>query len=113
MTVYKEYIKGGEILIAPSLKYEDQYVLKCCECEEYHSLLESFLSHCLSHYGLEPKKERVCPETGPLQLLYADEEDADAVVIYDFSRATGFEQETEPDECNEAGDNVVRFEINL
>lgn len=50
MTNYLDYIRGGEFLIAPSLDYKDQYILKCCECEEYYDQLETLFSHCIGHY---------------------------------------------------------------
>lgn len=49
MTDYLEYTKGGYILIAPSVDYKHQYILKCFMCDDYYGDFEPFLSHCFSH----------------------------------------------------------------
>lgn len=40
-----EYYHCGEIIVAFSPNYKDQYFMKCIECDEYFSSLEDFISH--------------------------------------------------------------------
>lgn len=57
MPSYSDYIKGGEVLIAPTLDYKEQFILKCQECEYYYEQLDSFVSHCLGHFQAETNEE--------------------------------------------------------
>lgn len=81
MAVSMDYIKGGEVLIAPRLDYKYQYLLKCSECGECYCLLGPFISHCASHYQRESSVEEKCPEleSSYVEVKYdgehADEED--------------------------------------
>lgn len=49
MNKYLEYKKCGDVLVPPSLNYKEQYILKCCECNEYFFILDALLDHYLVH----------------------------------------------------------------
>ncbi|XP_013108543.2 zinc finger protein 774 isoform X1 [Stomoxys calcitrans] len=57
MDKYTDYIKFGDILISPSLHFEDDYILRCCECNEYYSNIEELLIHCTVQHSDELVQE--------------------------------------------------------
>lgn len=75
MTEYIGYVKGGDVLMAPTVHFKHRYILKCSLCDEYYSEFEEFFSHYLSHNDVKYSEEEPYPAYGGVNKIEIDDDE--------------------------------------